>query len=181
MFYKKTIYRWIGAPLDCQYGTYVDIFPIENFPKRGRGIRRVLDLGLKFIGSTLSSYKNESVIMKELMKQDKEAYLSYRIRRFIGFFFSFLPYYKWARIYDKFVQHSTETGRLHDPTGDFRWIGYEKSVLLPPRKMKFEGHMVYVPNKVEEYLTSEFGADYMQLPPPEMRIRHYAEEFKEID
>lgn len=39
----------------------------------------------------------------------------------------------------------------------------------------------YVPNKIEEYLTSEFGADYMQLPPPSMRIRHYAKEFVEIE
>lgn len=176
---KHTLYKGIGASDDGFNGTFVDIFPLENFPSHFTRFRKIIDLGLKFAGSTLLSYKSKSYLYKEIMKQDKEAYFSYRLRRFIGFFFSFLPYSRWALIYDKFVQHSQQTGKLHDPTGDFRWIGYEESVLLPPRRMEFEGHLVYVPNKVEEYLKSEFGDNYMQLPPEEMRVRHYAEEFKE--
>lgn len=178
---KKTIYKGIGASDDGLNGTFVDIFPIENFPKKWLSVRKTIDLGLKFAGSCLRSYKSNSPHFKKMMKQSREAYLSYCIRRAIGFCFSFFSYRHWALIYDKFVQYSSETGRLHDPTGDYRWVGYEASVLLPPRKMEFEGHMVYVPNHVEEYLQSEFGPDFMQLPPEEKRVKHYAEEFKEID
>lgn len=179
VYSKNTVYKGIDAPSYGYNGTFVDIFPIENFPKRFIFVRKFFDLGLKFIGSTLNAYNNDSVHFKKMMKQDKEAYFSYRLRRFIGFFFSFLPYHKWAKLYDRFVQYPLKTGKLHDPTGDFRWVGYKESVLLPPRKMEFEGHLVYVPNKIEEYLQSEFGNDYMKLPPEDKRVRHYAEVFME--
>lgn len=177
---KKTIYKGIGASENYFNGTFVDIFPIENFPNKAIKLRKVIDLGLKFAGSCLQSYKNNSAHFREMMKQSNEAYLSYNLRRMIGFCFSFFPYRKWALIYDKFVQYPTKTGKLHDPTGDYRWIGYDESVLLPPKKMEFEGYMVYVPNQVDKYLSSEFGKDYMQLPPEDKRVRHYAEEFKEF-
>ena len=177
---KNSIYKSVAAADDGLNGTYVDIFPIENFPKNWIVVRKAIDLGLKFAGSCLQSYKLQSPHFKEMMRQSREAYVSYCLRRAMGFSFSFFSFRRWALIYDKFVRHAKETGRLHDPTGDYRWIGYEKSVLLPPRKMEFEGHMVYVPNRVEEYLQSEFGTDYMQLPPEEKRVKHYAEEFREF-
>lgn len=176
---KKTIYKGIGASDEDYNGTFVDIFPIENFPNKTIKFRKIIDLGLKFAGSCLRSYKNNSAHFREMMKQSKEAYFSYRLRRMIGFCFSFLAFRKWALIYDKFVQYPIKTGKLHDPTGDYRWVGYDESVLLPPKKVEFEGYMVYVPNQVEDYLSSEFGNDYMQLPPENKRVRHYAEVFKE--
>ena len=176
---KQTVYKGIGASDDGLNGTFVDIFPIENFPLKTIKLRKMIDLGLKFVGSCLLSYKDHSLHYKEMMKQDKEAYLSYKIRRFIGFFFSFISYRKWALLYDKFVHCPVKTGKYHDPTGDYRWLGYEESILFPPKKTVFEGHLVYVPNQVDNYLVSEFGSDYMVLPPENKRIRHYAEEFKE--
>ena len=177
---KHTIYKDIGAPDDGFNGTFVDIFPIENFPNNKINLRKVIDLSLKFAGSSLLSYKDCSLHYKEMMQQNREAYFSYKLRRFIGFFFSFLPYRRWALMYNKFVQYPIKTGKYHDPTGDYRWVGYEESILFPPRKTEFEGQQVYVPNQVEKYLLSEFGPDYMQLPPENMRVRHYAEEFKEL-
>lgn len=176
---KHTIYKGIGANDEGYNGTFVDIFPIENFPSNSSKIKKIIDLTLKFIGSCILTYKNKSDHYKQMMKQKKEAYLSYKIRRTIGFCFSFISYSKWAKMYDKFVQYKKETGVLHDPTGDYRWIGYDKSVLLPPKKMEFEGTMVYVPNKINVYLESEFGPNYMQLPPENQRVRHFAEVFNE--
>lgn len=177
---KHTIYKSIGANNNGLNGTFVDIFPIENFPLHAVFLRKFMDLGLKFIGSCVESYHNNSTHFREMMKQSKEAYFSYKLRRFIGFCFSFSSFRRWALFYDNLVQYPKQTGRLHDPTGDFRWIGYEQSVLMPPRKMEFEGYMVYVPNQVEKYLESEFGDDYMQLPPANKRVRHYAEVFEEL-
>jgi len=177
---KHTIYKGIGATSDRYNGTFVDIFPIENFPQRWTTARKYIDWGLKLIGSCLLSYKSDSLHFKEMMQQSREAYISYIIRKRIGFCFSFLSYRRWALIYDKFVQESKYSGKFHDPTGDYRWKGYDKNILFPPKKILFEGQLVYVPNDVKEYLKSEFGEDYMQIPPKEKRVQHYAEEFKEI-
>ena len=80
---KHTIYKGLGAKEDALNGTFVDIFPIENFPLHATSIRKFLDLGLKFIGSCVESFHNNSIHFKEMMKQSKEAYFSYKLRRFI--------------------------------------------------------------------------------------------------
>lgn len=41
-----------------------------------------------------------------------------------------------------------------------------------PRRVEFEGHMLNVPEKAEEYLTYYYG-DFMTLPPVEKRVSHH--------
>ena len=179
---KNTLYRPVGEDLDGMNGTFVDIFPIEKFPKSKIKAQflRLCDLFVKFAGSTLLSYKNNSPVLKDIMKMKKEAYFSYWLRRSIGFLFSFVSYQSWAKLYNTLVCCREESAVYHDPTGDYRWKGYSRDILFPAVKTKFEGYDVYVPHKVKEYLQSEFGKDYMSLPPIDKRPQHYAEEFKKL-
>lgn len=179
---KNTIYRPVGGDPNGMNGTFVDIFPIENFPKSHlkAKILKICDLLVKFAGSTLLSYKSNSPVIKDIMKQKHEAYICYWLRKSIGFVFSFYSYQKWAKLYNKIVYCKEESGIYHDPTGDYRWKGYSYDVLFPVVKTKFEGYDVYVPHKVEDYLQSEFGSNYMSLPPVDKRPQHYAEEFKKL-
>ena len=179
---KNTIYRQIGATDDDLNGTFVDIFPIENFPasRLKAKLLKIIDLGIKFAASCLLSYKNKSPKIKEIMKMKKEAYISYKLRKFLGFLFSFMSFQRWAEIYNKTVHIERKSGLFHDPTGDYRWSGYKEDVLFPPIIMEFEGKEVFVPHKVIDYLKSEFGENYMELPPIDKRAKHYAESFYEL-
>ena len=48
----------------------------------------------------------------------------------------------------------------------------KKEVYFPPAQMEFEGTLYNVPNKIDEYLTNEYGSDFMELPPEKERITH---------
>jgi len=54
----------------------------------------------------------------------------------------------------------------------------KRNVYFPAKKMSFEGRLYNVPNRIEEYLMSCYGADYMKLPSIEKRVTH---EPKEIE
>ena len=51
-------------------------------------------------------------------------------------------------------------------------------VFFPPRKISFCNKEYNVPNKIEEYLTTAYGTDYMELPPIEERKTHQPIEIK---
>lgn len=54
----------------------------------------------------------------------------------------------------------------------------EKQWFGTPRPVRFEDVLIYVPEKVEKYLTNLYG-NYMQLPPAEERLTHH--DFIELD
>lgn len=45
-------------------------------------------------------------------------------------------------------------------------------VYFPTRKLLFEGKCYHVPGKIEQYLSTVYGPDYMELPPVEKRQTH---------
>jgi len=71
--------------------------------------------------------------------------------------------------------------RMHTKEGDFIVSGGEsmhyvihvpKKSIFPLRKIMFEGRSFPVPNDTDTYLSSIFGVEYMQPPPPERRKQH---------
>lgn len=176
---KNSEFTSIAAPANGSSGVFLDIFPIENFPKNAinRYITRFFALSITYIAGSVSFYHNKSEIFRQFMKASTAAYRNYRLRKTIGFLFSFLTYQQWSKLYDALVSGGKYTGYFHDPTGDYRWKGYHESVLFPASIMDFEGIKVYVPHKVQVYLTSEFGPDYSTMPPVDKREKHYVIKF----
>ena len=176
---KHSTFKSIAATTDGHHGIFLDIFPVENLPLNcaRRKITRFLSLSITYISGSVSIYYNDSTIFRDFMKTKFAAYFNYRLRKFIGFCFSFLSYNQWSGIYDSLVSYKKYTGYFHDPTGDYRWVGYHENILFPAVKTKFEGIEVYVPHKVQEYLISEFGTNYMDVPPVNKREKHYVVEF----
>lgn len=54
----------------------------------------------------------------------------------------------------------------------------KREVYFPAQKMEFESKFYNVPNKICEYLSSQYGDDYMQLPPVEKRQNHNPAQLK---
>ena len=48
----------------------------------------------------------------------------------------------------------------------------EKKYISPTKKMPYEDMMIQFPGKVEAYLETRYGSDYMTLPPEEKRHNH---------
>ena len=48
----------------------------------------------------------------------------------------------------------------------------KRETYFPFKKIKFEGIEMYVPNNVTAYLATQYGSDYMELPPLEKRHTH---------
>ena len=49
---------------------------------------------------------------------------------------------------------------------------------LPEKKLMFHGREYNVPGKIENYLSTCYGEDYMELPPVEKRVTHMPSEIK---
>jgi lipopolysaccharide cholinephosphotransferase len=60
------------------------------------------------------------------------------------------------------------------PTGRKSYNGeaLPKDVFFPPVQALFEGITVHIPRSAGTYLQNLYG-DYMQIPPPEKRERHF--------
>ena len=80
-------------------------------------------------------------------------------------------------MFDRYARWSRRIIVAHDSTKAaqvcslFGLAGYEREVmdremLLPYRRMEFEGHMLPVPKETEAYLDKLYG-DYKKLPNPE--------------
>ena len=69
---------------------------------------------------------------------------------------------------------SREEGYVCDLLGDANII--EASLLFPPRRAPFEGRMLPIPNRAEEYLALNYG-DWKALPPESERHVHFPEAY----
>lgn len=133
-------------------------------------------MGVIFIAGSVAMYQYRNDTFKEFMSATPASRRNYRLRKAIGFLFSFRSHKSWCRTFDKMVSSEPDTGAYHLPAAVYNWTNHPKDMLLPPRPIMFEGIEAYVPNKVEDYLKLIYG-DYMQIPPPEKRAKHYVVEF----
>lgn len=171
---KRSKFLSIDAQDNEYCGAYIDIFPLENMPqgRMKRFYMKYSSLALIFIFGCVLMYRNKSKIYRSFMTSKPDLKINYYLRRSIGFFFSFFSLDKWGQIFDSFVSLKKETGMLHSPTGDYGWTPRSKDMYLPVAYNKYEGVSCPVPGKIELYLETEFGPDYMSLPPIEKRWRH---------
>lgn len=184
VYKKNTIMEGLGMSNkgDSPRGIFIDIFPIEGVPSNIiiRKIKGLIADAMRFIGNCVLGVERSSDVFERSVNECPELKRMIRKRRAVGFFFSFIPYKKWAYCYDSFVKNSDMESLVGIPTGRCRYNGeiHNYNVFLPTSKAMFEGLEVNVPGKTDIYLSRLYGKNYMQLPPEEKRERHFISNFK---
>lgn len=181
LYKKGTIYKTIfGNNREECKGIYIDIYPIEKMPNN-RLVRELKFLLLDSlrIGVTSIAFYKSNLLLKRAFGYSLKTKIVYFIRSFIGFFFSITGAKKVNRLYDKIASSSQGIKFCSVPTGSnlSKKECHPTEVFFPPQKAVFEGLEVLIPNDVDKYLSALYG-DYMKVPPPEKRERHF---YMEID
>ena len=151
-------------------GMYIDIFPLdfandETFSyKINLKVINYIRHGLKFIAC------------KKLYKKKYST-----IRYGIEMIFTF-PVYLMGRSNALKMLNRMRIGKCKESDAtiiaeydDPHALKIPKDVYFPGRKMLFDGKAYYVPNKIEDYLSTVYGKTYMELPPIEERRTHQPE------
>lgn len=162
-------------------GMYIDVFPMDYAPNN-RLLRRLKGLLSDFLQAVCScvlytEYPSEPY--KQFMAQSEEGKRRYRQRMILGRLFGVLPHRKWVWWFDRLNACSQETCYMTIPTGRKHYLGEcrKTDTYLPVVGAIFEGLKVYVPHRVDMYLTSMYR-NYMDIPPVEKRERHFVYQFK---
>lgn len=177
---KNTVCREIVDVDDPKRnGIFLDIFILDDVPKDAvrRKIKGAFCNGLEFISG--------QVFLKEHMTEDaKEMYLrmgkrSYLTHYLVGTAFSLIPSRNWFHAIDKAVRYSNSSDYIGIPTGRKHYFGeiFEKKDLFPPVYLQFEDIKAPVFRDYDKYLRNLYG-DYMRIPKPEDREKHYIVELK---
>lgn len=158
-------------------GIYVDIFIFDNVSPRFfiREMDGFLSSCLRGVITSVFMYKYRNQYLVDYFSVSRKSKAFYRARQVIGFLFSFISHKKLVNIFDSLVSRRFTSQYITVPTGRNMYKGeiIPKEWWRPLRKAKFESEMFYTLNNVEGYLSNMYGKDYMVLPPPEKRERHY--------
>ena len=161
-------------------GAFVDIFPLDYVPKN-RFFRRVKGLTcdcLSFISAQVYRTEHEDLLSKAFNR--KAGKVDYTMRTLIGRLFSFASASKWYNRLDHCMQcKDTNSGLITSAAGQNHYFGEIIPVdnVLPAKEIMFHGSSAMVFRNVEKYLTMLYG-DYMVIPPPEKRWKHFVRELK---
>lgn len=176
--YKKgTILKTVGEENPFQPQTvYIDIFPYDYVPENAilrklKGLRANL---LMFIASCVMDEAYMSETQRKFLRKSKDGRLFLKIRELTGKFFSFRKPEKWFNRVDRAIQYK-KTALLTSAAGRRHYFGeiYSADVFHPLSEMEFMEHNFYVPCKWRDYLTGNYGDDYMALPPENKRESHF--------
>ena len=182
VFKRGTVLKTVGdVDLDLPNGIFLDIFLLENIPQSSL-VRLVKGFWCNFLmyaSSRAEMYVCDNPILREHMSATKEIRKAYNKTIRIGKILSVIPLRTWFNWIDRAVQYKKTTGLLGLPTGRKHYWGeiFPEEVFLPFSRGTFEGHEVPLPADCDTYLRNLYG-DYMQIPPPEKREKHFIVELK---
>ena len=133
--------------------------------------KKLLISGLVFF------YENSDDMTKEFYKRAGRH--NYYLRFILGKIFSFRKASWWFDLVDKSIQHSRKTKDVCIATGRKHYFGeiLERNRLIPLTHIDFEGIECPVFKDIDYYLKILYG-DYMQVPPPEKREKHFVKKLK---
>lgn len=156
-------------------GIGIDIFPMDDIPKNTlhNKIHGIILNAIFYIAICTKLFQKPSMADKVLASV-KVGKRKLRLRKFVGFLFSWRSYTKWNLIGDRIASKSYKTDMMTIPSGRKHYFGeiQSKSVFFPPVKHNFESIDANIPNNYDKYLSALYG-DYMQIPPPEKREKHF--------
>ena len=161
----------------------IDIFPLDFAPNKSviRNIKGLKANVFMAIGGAVDTRCSMNKEIKKIMCSSLSGTVQYCIRMLIGFLFSFNSPKKWFEIIDKAIACSKPSEFITSGTGRKHYLGevVQASAIIPLEKTTFEGLSVYRPNKPDVYLQNLYG-DYMQIPSPEKREKHFAVNVKTL-
>ncbi|WP_295094171.1 LicD family protein [Ruminococcus sp.] len=183
IFKKGTVLRTIGDENPLQpSAAYVDIFPYDYVPenkimRKIRGIKSNIEM---FIASCVMDEKYMSKKTRKYYAQSKDGKLFFRIRRFVGNFFSFRSPVKWFNTVDNTIHYRRKTSLVTSATGRKHYFGeiYSTDTFFPLTEIKFKEHLFYAPGNYKRYLEGLYGNDYMVVPDKMHRECHFITELK---
>jgi len=182
VFKRGTVLKTIGyVETDVIRGAYLDVFLLENIPRNAalKYFKGFCCNFLMYASSRVEMYNSDNPLLRKHMSSTEAIQKSYQRTVFVGRLLSFVPLRTWFNWVDHAVQYKKETGLLGIPTGRKHYFGeiFLETVFLPFSKGVFEGHEVPLPADCDTYLKNLYG-DYMQIPPPEKREKHFIVELK---
>ena len=163
----------------------LDIFPIERVSDN-RFVRRLkfwyLDALRIFVLSSngLRGHNNKLIdYQTKVLKASLSGRIHYSLRRILGRIVDCIGRQRLIDYYDKLASNSS--GNTFRTINTGRGMSQKEclpsNVFFPPCKAEFEGIDSLIPNDADKYLSNLYG-NYMQIPPPEKRERHF---FSTID
>lgn len=158
-------------------GIFIDIFIYENVSSSG--IRRKFDAMasdfLKGIATSQTMYLYPNDLERQFYKATPESNRYYKLRRFLGFLFSWCSHKAYCDWYERFIsRHKEDIGLYTSPLGRKNYMGeFVDAEMWKLSPVDFDGVKAYVFNNVEKYLVQMYGNTYMHLPPEDKRERHF--------
>ena len=171
----------VNVPYDK--GIFIDIFFYENVSdnKVVRKIDAAISNFLKGVATSIVYYKYPNELMMKFYGATPETKRYYRLRRALGFCFSFISHKDFCSMYDRFVSRHHKVGSyITAPTGRKNYMGelLQRSWWKPMELVQFENAEFFILAGHDNYLKTLFGENYMQLPPEEKRERHFVVRMK---
>ncbi len=181
VFLKDTVYEDLFIDKDTfPSAIFIDIFPMDYTPSNIiiRKIKGTLSDALQFVCTCTLYSQYPSKKLKMFYEQDTQARRRYSVRILIGHIFSVFPHRRWVYWFDKFNKRRP-SNMMTIPTGRKHYLPetLPACVFTPVKECTFEGCKSYLPNDYDRYLSNLYG-DYMQVPPPEKRERHFIVDIK---
>jgi lipopolysaccharide cholinephosphotransferase len=177
IFKRGTVLKTLGGenPLQPQCIS-IDIFPYDYVPmnpivRRIKGIKANI---LMFVASCVMDSRYMSAEYRSFLNKCESGQSYLKIRAIVGKLFSWKKPERWFDIVDTSIQNRP-TKLLTSATGRKHYFGeiYKTNTFFPLTELEFNGHLFYAPRGWHEYLSGNYGADYMIPPKEETRESHF--------
>lgn len=162
-------------------GIFIDIFPVENMFNNVivRNLHGVLITSMLFITSCARIYLKKE---KYLNFQGSTKYTKkIKMKAFLGKIFSIIKLNTWLKLTKKIMSmcKNEKSKYISVPTGKKHFWGemYARTDIFPEKYEKFENIKLPVAKNNEKYMAKMYG-DYMKIPKPEDREKHFICEWK---
>ena len=181
IFKKGTVLKTVGEgnPLRPD-AVFIDVFPYDTVPEHPlmRKWKGYKANALMFIASCAIDEAYMSKEYRQFLNKSKDGKLFLKLRQITGKLFSFSRPEKWLDRVDRYIASSRKASHITSATGRKHYFGelFPTDVFFPLKELPFCEHDFYVPAKYEDYLTGNYGSDYMTPPAEAKRESHFITE-----